>query len=110
MPELRGGYPFPNKLANDFAQRFAADPGEHYGCCVATGTIALVAALQAAGLPDDFPPLQGDYRGCRCPVSERAAYDESVWLPQFLLPGGEQDVRRRQKAIVCATAAWPGAC
>ena len=27
-----------------------------------------------------------------CPVSERAAYDEAVWLPQFLLIGRRQDV------------------
>jgi dTDP-4-amino-4,6-dideoxygalactose transaminase len=45
-----GGYPFPNKLANDFAQQFAAYHGAKYGCCVANGTIALVVALQAAGV------------------------------------------------------------
>jgi dTDP-4-amino-4,6-dideoxygalactose transaminase len=45
-----GGYPFPNKLANDFAQEFAAHHGAKYGCCVANGTIALVVALQAAGI------------------------------------------------------------
>jgi len=45
-----GGYPFPNKLANDFAQEFAAYHGAKYGCCVANGTIALVVALQAAGI------------------------------------------------------------
>jgi dTDP-4-amino-4,6-dideoxygalactose transaminase len=33
-----------------------------------------------------------DYRAVRCPVSERAAYDEAVWLPQFLLIGEEGDV------------------
>ncbi len=45
-----GGYPFPNKLASDFAQQFAAYHGAKYGCCVANGTIALVIALQAAGI------------------------------------------------------------
>lgn len=45
-----GGYPFPNKLASDFAQEFAAYHGAKYGCCVANGTIALVVALQAAGI------------------------------------------------------------
>ena len=33
-----------------------------------------------------------DYSTVRCPVSERAAYEESIWLPQFLLIGGRQDV------------------
>jgi dTDP-4-amino-4,6-dideoxygalactose transaminase len=48
--------------------------------------------------PDDFPQLKldrvkpVDYRDCKCPVSERAAYQESVWLPQFLLLGDEQDI------------------
>src|SRR5260370_26472549 len=45
-----GGYPFTNKLANDFAQEFTAYHGAKYGCCVANGTIALVVALQAAGI------------------------------------------------------------
>jgi dTDP-4-amino-4,6-dideoxygalactose transaminase len=45
-----GGYPFPNKLASDFAQEFAAYHGAKYGCCLANGTIALVVALQAAGI------------------------------------------------------------
>jgi dTDP-4-amino-4,6-dideoxygalactose transaminase len=45
-----GGYPFPNTLADDFAQKFAARHGARYGCCVSNGTIALVAALQAAGI------------------------------------------------------------
>ena len=33
-----------------------------------------------------------DYSTVHCPVSERAAYEESVWLPQFLLIGSDQDV------------------
>src|SRR5215471_2734310 len=45
-----GGYPFPNQLANDFAGAFAAYHGAKHGCCVANGTIALVVALQAAGI------------------------------------------------------------
>jgi len=45
-----GGYPFPNQLANEFAQEFAEYHGAKYGCCVANGTIALVVALQAAGI------------------------------------------------------------
>jgi len=45
-----GGYPFPNTLAEEFAGKFAAYHGAQYGCCVANGTIALLAALQAAGI------------------------------------------------------------
>jgi dTDP-4-amino-4,6-dideoxygalactose transaminase len=70
-----------------------------------------VAALDAEGIPSDgrfyepvyrsdlfyatpenCPQLKTDYSGVRCPVSERAAYEESVWLPQFLLIGDEKDV------------------
>jgi len=48
--------------------------------------------------PEDFPQLKlgrsqpVHYDDCRCPVAERAAYEEAVWLPQFLLLGDEQDV------------------
>ena len=45
-----GGYPLPSRYAGEFAERFAALHGAKYGLCVANGTIALVAALQAAGL------------------------------------------------------------
>jgi dTDP-4-amino-4,6-dideoxygalactose transaminase len=72
-----------------------------------------VAALEAEGVPCDglfyepvyrstlfdvdparFPAL-GEGRpwaGARCPVTERAAYDESVWLHHRLLLGAEEDV------------------
>jgi dTDP-4-amino-4,6-dideoxygalactose transaminase len=55
--------------------------------------------------PEDFPQLKigrekaVDYRECKCPVSERAAYEESVWLPQFLLLGEEEDVEDIARAI-----------
>lgn len=83
-----------------------------------------VAALDAEGVPADgrfyepvyrsdlfkpsaaeFPQLaQGraepvDYAKVSCPVAERAAYRESVWLPQFLLLGGEQDVDDAARAV-----------
>jgi dTDP-4-amino-4,6-dideoxygalactose transaminase len=45
-----GGYPFPNRLATEFAEKFAAYHGANYGCTVANGTIALVVALEAAGV------------------------------------------------------------
>ena len=40
-----------------------------------------------------------DYTKCHCPVSERAAYEESVWLPQFLLIGDEADVQDVIRAV-----------
>jgi len=45
-----GGYPVPSRYCGEFAERFAAMHGAKYGLCVANGTIALVAALQAAGV------------------------------------------------------------
>jgi dTDP-4-amino-4,6-dideoxygalactose transaminase len=76
-----------------------------------------LAALEAEGIPCDgrfyepvyrsdlfhataneFPQLRTggreiDYRrDFHCPVAVRAAYEESVWLPQFLLLGDESDV------------------
>ena len=45
-----GGYPLPSRYAGEFAERFAAMHGARYGLCVSNGTIALIAALQAAGI------------------------------------------------------------
>jgi dTDP-4-amino-4,6-dideoxygalactose transaminase len=45
-----GGYPFPNRLASEFAEKFAAYHGAKYGCAVANGTVALTVALQSIGL------------------------------------------------------------
>jgi dTDP-4-amino-4,6-dideoxygalactose transaminase len=45
-----GGYPMPSRHAAEFAERFAAMHGAKYGLCVANGTIAMIAALQAAGI------------------------------------------------------------
>ena len=83
-----------------------------------------VAALEAEGIPCDgrfYEPVYRsdlfyvtpetcpqlvagrdqpmDYTQCRCPVSERAAYDESVWLPHFLLLGDEDDAKDIARAI-----------
>ena len=41
-----------------------------------------------------------DYDNVRCPVAEKAAYDESVWLHHALLLGGEEEV----DSIVAAIA------
>jgi dTDP-4-amino-4,6-dideoxygalactose transaminase len=89
-----------------------------------------VAALDAEGIPcdgrfyeavyrsdlfparaEDFPQLKldrdrpVDYRKCRCPVAERAAYEESVWLAQFLLLGDEQDMQDIARAVAKVMAA-----
>ena len=45
-----GGYPFPNKLADAFAQKFARFHGAKYGLAVANGTIAIEIALRAIGI------------------------------------------------------------
>jgi dTDP-4-amino-4,6-dideoxygalactose transaminase len=42
-----------------------------------------VAALDSGGLP---------WRNTHCPTAERAAYDESVWLPHHLLLGSDEDL------------------
>jgi len=45
-----GGYPFPNVEAKKFAAAFARAHGARHGVCVANGTVALEAALEACGV------------------------------------------------------------
>jgi dTDP-4-amino-4,6-dideoxygalactose transaminase len=45
-----GGFPFPNKYASSFAQKFARFHGAKYGLAVANGTIAIEIALRAIGI------------------------------------------------------------
>jgi len=45
-----------------------------------------------------------DYSSFHCPISERAAYDESVWLPQFVLIGDDQDVGDVAQAVAKVAA------
>jgi dTDP-4-amino-4,6-dideoxygalactose transaminase len=45
-----GGFPVPSRYAAEFAERFAELHGARYGLCISNGTIALIAALQAAGI------------------------------------------------------------
>ena len=45
-----GGFPVPSKLGGEFAERFAELHGAKYGLCMANGTVALYAAVQALGL------------------------------------------------------------
>jgi dTDP-4-amino-4,6-dideoxygalactose transaminase len=40
-----------------------------------------------------------DYTRVHCPVSERAAYAEAVWLPQFLLIGDDRDIEDVAAAV-----------
>src|SRR5580658_11171231 len=45
-----GGFPVPAKHSGEFAARFAELHGAKYGLCLANGTVALYAAVQALGL------------------------------------------------------------
>ena len=55
--------------------------------------------------PRDFPALQSrgtedlPWAKTRCPVAERAAYVESVWLPHQLLLGSPEDVDQIVEAV-----------
>ena len=72
---------------------------------------AFVAALAAEGVPAEgvfyevvyrsplFPAPPGSFRALPCPVSERAAYEESVWIPHWVLSGDRGDVEDCAAAI-----------
>ncbi|HEV8486259.1 MAG TPA: DegT/DnrJ/EryC1/StrS family aminotransferase [Blastocatellia bacterium] len=45
-----GGYPFPNRLAELFSQRFAAHQDAKHALCAANGTVTLEIALKAIGI------------------------------------------------------------
>lgn len=49
--------------------------------------------------PENCAQLKKDYSDTRCPVAERAAYQEAVWLFQFCFLGSEDDVRDIARAI-----------
>ncbi|MGC8759693.1 MAG: DegT/DnrJ/EryC1/StrS family aminotransferase [Bryobacteraceae bacterium] len=49
--------------------------------------------------PENCAQLRSDYSHCRCPVAERAAYEEAVWLFQFCFLGDDGDVRDMARAI-----------
>jgi hypothetical protein len=51
--------------------------------------------------PADFPALGGrlPWEATRCPVAEKAAFEESVWLPHRILLGTEQDVDSVLEAV-----------
>jgi hypothetical protein len=55
--------------------------------------------------PENCPQLRlereqpVDYATFHCPVSERAAYHEAVWVPQFVMLGGEEDARDVARAV-----------
>jgi dTDP-4-amino-4,6-dideoxygalactose transaminase len=51
---------------------------------------------------EDFPAYAEsaiDYSRVRCPVAEKAAYDESIWLHHALLLGGEREIEDIAAAI-----------
>lgn len=70
-----------------------------------------VAALEAEGIPAEgpfyeavyrsprFPAPPGSWRALPCPVAERAAYEESVWIPHWVLLGNRLDVEDVAKAV-----------
>lgn len=81
-----------------------------------------VAALRAEGIPchgafyepvykdplfawrDANAPV--DYSAVRCPIAERAAYEEGVWLPHQLFLGTAEDVDDIARAVEKVTGAW----
>lgn len=94
-------------------------------CPEACGSVprdTFVAALQAEGIPASGAlyepvygsplfgwrdaPIQVDYSETRCPVAERAAYMESVWLPHQLFLGTRQEMDDIAAAIEKVSAAW----
>ena len=52
---------------------------------------ALVAACGATA-PFEMPVPIGNSQAFDCPVTERAAYEEAIWLPHQLFLGEEGDV------------------
>ena len=55
--------------------------------------------------PKDFPVLSWgreipiDFKDVRCPVSERAAYREAVWLPHHIFLGSRRDTQHIADAV-----------
>jgi len=45
-----GGFPFENRFAREFSERFAAFQGAKYGCTIVNGTVAITVALKACGV------------------------------------------------------------
>jgi dTDP-4-amino-4,6-dideoxygalactose transaminase len=72
---------------------------------------AFVAALNAEGIPADgmfyeavhrsalFPAPPGSFRALPCPVAERAAYQEAVWIPHWVLLAERCDVEDAAEAM-----------
>jgi dTDP-4-amino-4,6-dideoxygalactose transaminase len=49
-----------------------------------------------------------DYSGVSCPVAERAAYEQSIWLPHQIFLGPREDIDDVVRAIEKVTAAFRG--
>jgi dTDP-4-amino-4,6-dideoxygalactose transaminase len=79
---------------------------------------AFVAGLSAEGIPCDgfyfepvfrsdlfkmdarrYPAWSAGYKEPECPVTLRASYNESIWLPQYLFLGGSAEVGQVVEAI-----------
>ncbi len=94
-------------------------------CSEACGSVPrdrFVAALNAEGVPasgalyepvyrsPEFgwrdAPVPVDYSEVSCPVAERVAYQESVWLPHQLFLGTKQDADDIADAVEKVTVAW----
>ena len=52
--------------------------------------------------------VEADYSAVHCPIAERVAYEESVWLPHQLFLGTSEDVDDIAAAIEKVTAAFRG--
>ena len=96
----------------------------HSEACGGVPRDKFVAALRSEGIPCHgafYEPVykdrlfawqdtavQADYSQVHCPVAERVAYQESVWLPHELFLGPEQDVDDIAAAIEKVTQALQG--
>ena len=73
-----GGFPSPNVMAGEFAERFAEYHGAKWGVCTTGGTTALEVSLRAAGLErgdEVIVPDQPARDAWSLKQADRAAYD-----------------------------------
>ncbi len=117
LPGLSLLRPHPRQTATAFYHYVFKYDGAAFG---GANRDRFVAALEAEGIPcdglfyepvyrstlfavdpRDFPALGGrlPWEGTRCPVSEKAAFEESVWIPHRVLLGTEADVDSVIEAI-----------
>jgi dTDP-4-amino-4,6-dideoxygalactose transaminase len=107
---LRGICPLrrdPRQTRHAFYQYVLRYDAAHFG----VSREAFVAALTAEGVPAEgvfyealhrsalFPAAAGSFRALPCPVAERAAYEESVWIPHWVFEGSSKDAEDAAAAI-----------